>query len=202
MSPCFYFYCSLPIRLPVSISIPLCLSVPLTILWWVYRSHRSQLVLPLFSCSIVFFRSQARSRYLSLFLLSFYFTLWSAETAKSTISQVTPTHTHTHFFFIIITRSDHLIENMWSVCISKSQRSLYVPFSWTDSGLCNLLVWSDLNFLQNSHWITLPTQSCLVLYSFCANLLHSLIMWLIVSSISPNNLHPLFCCVLSLLALI
>ena len=41
-----------------------------------------------------------------------------------------------------------------------------------------------------------------VLYSFCANLLHSLIMWLIVSSLSPHNLHLLFCCVLSILALI
>ena len=49
---------------------------------------------------------------------------------------------------------------------------------------------------------TLPTQSWLALYSFCANLLHSLIMWLIVSSLSPHSLHLLFCCVLSLLALI
>ena len=41
---------------------------------------------------------------------------------------------------------------------------------------------------------------CLVLYSFCANLLHSLI-WLIVSFWPPNNLHLLFCYVLSILAL-
>ena len=40
--------------------------------------------------------------------------------------------------------------------------------------------------------ITLPTQSCLVLYSFSANLLHSLIMWLIVLSLSPHCLHLLF----------
>ena len=33
-----------------------------------------------------------------------------------------------------------------------------------------------------------PTPSCLVPYSFCANLQHSLIIWLIVSSLSPNNL--------------
>ena len=50
-------------------------------------------------------------------------------------------------------------------------------------------------------WITFPIQSCLVLYSLCANLLHSLIMWLIVSSLSPHNLHQLFYCVLSILAL-
>ena len=34
--------------------------------------------------------------------------------------------------------------------------------------------------LHISQWITLPTQSCLVLYSFCANLLHSLLMRLII----------------------
>ena len=38
--------------------------------------------------------------------------------------------------------------------------------------------------------------------SFSANLLHSLIMWLIISSLSPHNLHFLFCCILSILALI
>ena len=32
------------------------------------------------------------------------------------------------------------------------------------------------NFLHISQWITLPTHSCLALYSFCANLLHSHIM--------------------------
>ena len=53
-----------------------------------------------------------------------------------------------------------------------------------------------------SQWNTLPTQSCLALYSFCTNLLHLLIMWLMVSSLSPYNLHALFCCVLSILALI
>ena len=57
-------------------------------------------------------------------------------------------------------------------------------------------------FLHISQWITLPTQSCTVLYSFCANLLHSLIMSLMVSSLSPHSLHLLFCCVLSILALI
>ena len=42
-----------------------------------------------------FFNSLARSRYLSFFLHSFNFILWSARTAKSTILQVL-------FFFIII----------------------------------------------------------------------------------------------------
>ena len=88
--------------------------------------------------------------------------------------------------------------------MSKSHWSLCVSFSRTDAGLCiyHLFVWSNLNFLRISLWITFPTQSCLVLYSFCANLLHSIIMWLMVSSLSPHSLHLQFCCVLSILALI
>ena len=123
--------------------------------------------------------------------------MWSARTAKSTILQVL-------FFLLIIIRSDLLAEIRWSVCISKSHRSLRVLFSKTGAGLCiyNLFVLSNLNFLHISQWITLTTQSCLVLYSFCANLLHSLIMWLMISSLSLHSLHLLFCCVLSFLALI
>ena len=90
------------------------------------------------------------------------------------------------------------------ICMSKSQRSLCVSFSRTDSGLCiyHLLEWSNFNFLHDSQWIPLPTQSFLVLYSFGASLLHSHIMWLIVSSLSPHNQHLLFYCVLSILTLI
>ena len=108
------------------------------------------------------------------------------------------------FLLLIIIRSGLLVEIRWSVCMSKSYRSLCVLFSRTGAGLCiyHLLVCSKLNFLHISQWITLPTQSYLVLYSFCANLLHSLIMWLMVSSLSLHNLHLLFCCVLSIFALI
>ena len=85
----------------------------------------------------------------------------------------------------------------------KSLRSLCELFSRTGAGLYiyHLLVWSGLNFLHTSQCIALPTQSCLVLYSFCANLLHWL-MWLMVSSLSPHSLQLLFCCVISILALI
>ena len=62
---------------------------------------------------------------------------------------------NSNFFLLIIIRSGHLVKIRWPVSMSKS------------------------------HTISLPTQSCLVLYSFCANLLHSL-----------------FFCVLSILVLI
>ena len=136
-----------------------------------------------------FFNSLARSRYLSFFSHSFRFILWSAGTAKSTILQI--------LFFFFIIRSGLLAGIRWSVCMLKSYRGLCMSFSRNCAWLCtyHLLVWSNLNLLHISQWITLPTHSCLVLYSFCANLLHSLIMWLIVSSLSPHSLHLLFCCV-------
>ena len=89
-------------------------------------------------------------------------------------------------------------------CVCQSPIGVYVLFSRTGAGLCiyHLLVCSNFNFLHISQWITFPTQPCLVLYSFCANLLHSIIIWLVVSSMSPHSLHLLFCCVLSILALI
>ena len=125
----------------------------------------------------------------------FNFTLWSAKTAKSTILQV--------LSFFIITKSGRPTEIRWLGCVSKSLRNLCISFSRTDAGLCiyHLLVWLNFYFLHNSQWIALPTQSCPVLYSFYANLLHSLIVWLMVSSLSPHNLD-LFCCVLSILVLI
>ena len=146
-----------------------------------------------------FFNSLARSRYLSFFSHSFRFILWSAGTAKSTILQVL-------FFCCCLLLLLGLV--FWSrlgdPCVCQSPIGVYMLFSRTGAGLCiyHLFVWSNLNFLHTSQWITLPTQSCLVLYSFCANLLHSLIMWLMVSSLSPHSLHLLFCYDPSILGLI
>ena len=66
-----------------------------------------------------FFSTLARSRYLSLFLFSFNFTLWSARTVKSTILQVL-------FFLLIIIRSSCLVEIKWSVWMSKSQSIIII----------------------------------------------------------------------------
>ena len=142
-----------------------------------------------------FFNSRARSMYLSFFSLSFRFILWSAGTAKSTILQIL-------FLLLIIMMSGLLASIRRSVCMLKSHWSSCESFSRTGAGLCicHLFVWSNWNFLHISQWITLPTQSCLAWYSFYANLLHSLIMWFIVSSLSTHSLHLLFCCVLSILA--
>ena len=113
-----------------------------------------------------FFKSLARSRYLSFFSLSFRFILCSARTAKSTILQIL----FFFFFLLIIIRSGFQGGIWWSVCMLKSHRSLCVSFSLTSAGLCiyHLFVWPNWNFLHISRWITLPTQSCLALYSFCS----------------------------------
>ena len=86
-----------------------------------------------------FFNFLATSRYLFLFSHPLSFILWSARTAKLTILQI--------FFFLllIIIRSGLLAEIRWSVCMSKSYRSLCVSFSRTGADLCiyHLLAWSN-----------------------------------------------------------
>ena len=111
--------------------------VPLIVLWWLYQKHQSRLVELSPSCSIVFFNSLARSRYLSFFSHSFSFILWSAGTAKSTILQILFLFFFSFFFFLllIIIKSGLLAEIRWSVCMSKSHRNLCVPFSRTDAQL-------------------------------------------------------------------
>ena len=95
------------------------------------------------------------------------------------------------FLLLIIIKSGLLADIRWSVSLWNSHRCLCVSFSWTGAGLCiyHLLAWSNLNFLHISQWIILPTQSCLALYSFCANLLHSLIMRLMVSGVCFSFLN-------------
>ena len=82
------------------------------------------------------------------------------------------------FFFVDAYKVWFLAEIRWSVCMSKSYSGLCLSFSRTGAGLCiyHSFGGSNLNFLHISQWITLPTLSFLVLYSFCANLLHSLII--------------------------
>ena len=87
---------------------------------------------------LFFFSSLTKSKYLSILLLSFIFTLWSTRMAKSSWWQV--------LFFLLITPWSGLLP--WvrlSVCISKSRRILSFFLSRTDSGLCkyHLVAWSN-----------------------------------------------------------
>ena len=62
------------------------------------------------SISYCFFSFLARSKYLSLFLPSFNFTLWSARTQS-------PQWDKFSVFLLIITSPGHLVEIRWFVCI-------------------------------------------------------------------------------------
>ena len=115
-----------------------------------------------------FFNSLARSRYLSLFLLSFYFhfTLRSAGSASPPVGFL--------FYWwwlglVIWPRLNHwfLYQNPKEVCASHlpEQILLYIY---------HLFVSLNMNLLHYSYLITLPTQSFLVLYSSRTNLLHLL----------------------------
>ena len=131
------------------------------------------------------FNSLSRSRNLSFFSHSFGFILWSAGRAKSKILQIL-------FFFCWSLLGLLFWTRLGDLCVCQNPIGVYVcHFSRTGVGLCiyHLFVCWNLNFLHISQWITLPTQSCLALYTFCANLLHSLIMWLMVSSLSPHSLR-------------
>ena len=138
----------------------------------------------------VFFSSLSKTRYLYLFSFLSILPCGLLRWKSSLFSRFS--------FLLTIIRSSRLAEIKWSVYISKSQRILCVSFSRTDSGLYiyHLFVWLNFNFWYNSA------------HSFVSSLTHFvlicciLIMWLNVSSLLPHHLHRLFCCVLSILALI
>ena len=70
-----------------------------------------------------FLSSLSRSKYMSLFLLSFTFTLWSAGTAKSV-----KRHIPSFFFFV----NYHWVCIRWFICILISHGFVWVSFSTTD----------------------------------------------------------------------
>ena len=120
-----------------------------------------------------YFCSLARSSHSSVFSFSFTFFLWSAGTTKSTIRKIL-------FFFF------HFL--------SRLARDLFLSENFS-------FVWSNFNFLHKSQEDHLPIHSCLIFNSFGANLLHLLVIWLIVLSLSPHRLRLLFWCVLSVFSL-
>ena len=77
-----------------------------------------------------FFNSVERLRYLSFIAHSFSFILWSAGTAKRTILHLL------FLLLLVIIWSGFLAEIRWSVCMSKSHRSLCV----NHTSACKLFV--------------------------------------------------------------
>ena len=85
------------------------------------------------------------SNVLVLILLFTFFQFYSVVSWDSKVLQF---FKFSFFSLLIIIRSSLLAEIRWSVCISKSQRSLCVSFSRTGAGLSiyHLFVWWNLNF--------------------------------------------------------
>ena len=75
-----------------------------------------------YHCHFHFFSSPTRSIYLCHFSLSFGFSLLLTGMVKSTIWQIF------FSFLLTITTSDRLAEIRWCVCVSKSQRVVWVIF--------------------------------------------------------------------------
>ena len=135
-----------------------------------------------------FFNSLARSRYLSFLTISFNFTLWSAGTQSPKLGKRS-------FSLLIITRSSCLAELKWSVCVWKSLRNLSVY----SSGRILDFACTILSYVQISIFGTILSGSPLSpSCSYFLRFLHSLIMGLNVSSLSPHDLYSLFCCILSI----
>ena len=138
--------------------------VSLLILWALSLVHQTQLVSPSPLCSIAY---KFSTKVLALISLVAFFYFHSVVCRNGKVNYSAGS---VFFVFLLtITRTGRLAEIKWSVCISKSQRSLCISFSKTDSGLC------IYHFLHSSQWITFPTQSFLVFYPFYANLLHWLL---------------------------
>ena len=76
------------------------------------------------------------------------------------------------------------------VCLNLLIRFWFVPIPFGDM--------VKFQFLAQFLWIAFSTQSCLVLYFICSNLLYLLITWFIVSSLSTQNQHLQLFCVLSI----
>ena len=108
--------------------------------WRSFQAHRLQLVTTSPSCARAFLVLWLGSSIFYLFAFFFIFLQLSAGTTRSIRRQI--------LFFLLIN-----------------------IISRTDSDLCilHLFAWSDFKLLYNSQWLTFPTQSCLVLYFFCAS---------------------------------
>ena len=128
----------------------------------------------------------------SMFIFVF-FQFYSVVSRKSKVSDLVGPLYFIYFIFCCwLLQSLVVLLRLDDIYVSQNPKEL-VRLILQDRFWMNI----SFNFLHNSQWITFPIQSCLLLCSFCACLLHSLI-----SSLSPYNLHLLLCCVLSILALI
>ena len=137
--------------------------ISLPSLWRLFHVCQLQLVSITFMFHTLF-SPLARSKYLSLFLLSLIFILWSAGRAKSTSWHVP--------FFLVNTRSGFLAQIRGSICISKSQRILGISFSRTIlicvCTICqNIQISISCIIPSGSPFLSSHTYSCISFVPIC-----------------------------------
>ena len=99
------------------------------------------------------FTSLAGHSFCSFLFLFFLFILRPAGMLRST-------NFRNFIFLLNKINSDILVGIKWSVCTSESQRILGISFYWIHSGLWTYLLSLYSHFgLQNSQWMTFPTQA-------------------------------------------
>ena len=81
--------------------------------------------------------------------------------------------------------------------VSQSLRQFNASYFLRQILVCACSALSNFDFLHNSQWIAFPTHSYPLFYSFCASLVHSLILWWTILSLSSHNF-----CLLSIFAMI
>ena len=128
-----------------------------------------------------------RQLILSLGIRSFLFfkTYWMAKWASNIYVWLLS-------FLSTATMSGLLCSILWSVWIGKSHSNLHSSDSYSGFGSwsCQFREQSKPNFWQSLQWTHFPTWSSLQpLYSFWANLSHSITMCLTESSCSRHILH-------------
>ena len=135
----------------------------------------------------------ARSEYWSIFSVSFIFIPWTTGMAKDTRRQV-------FFFLIINSRCVFFWLGLGDQFVSKNVKEFYVPNSQRRILVCayTMLLYGNIKSFAQFPGITYSTQSYLAFFSFCVSLLHSLMIWSTVSSLSLHNLQLPFCCLLSI----
>ena len=106
----------------------------------------------------------ARSRYFSSsrYLSLFYFHSMVCWRGNNLLDKFFPTRYI--FFFLVSTRSGLPAGIGWSICMSKSQKKLYISFSKSESGLCiyQWSSWPNFCLLHNSQWNNFHNQSYLL----------------------------------------
>ena len=124
--------------------------------------------------------------YFSLFLISFNFTLCSTRTAKFTNRQFLFT-----FCFFSLSQGLVVWPRLGDLFVSQNTGEVYVSYSpGRILGCAYTIYWygqNEISFQIPCRSPTPPSKLSLIIQSFCANLLHSLIMRLITLFVSVHS---------------